>query len=102
MVSPAASGFSRSPDTMAPMFTMAIRILENLRGLFRRSNSKTLFPPHGEERGRRPRVSNHEAAKAPQRPPSSFETPAFAARRQAPQDEGGDRLVVRRARSEEQ
>src|SRR5258708_34001935 len=37
------------------------------------------------------RVSNHGPGTqaAPHRPPSSFETPAFAVRTQAPQDEGG-------------
>src|ERR1051325_5606587 len=39
--------------------------------------------PHGEERGRRPRVSNHgpRVQAAPYRPPSSFETFVVAVRR---------------------
>src|SRR5947209_14307446 len=47
--------------------------------------------PHGEERAKRAsRTMGNTAKRWPSPwPPSSFETPVFAARRQAPQDEGG-------------
>src|SRR5262249_53936009 len=105
MVSPASSGSSKSPDTIEPTFTMAMRIYRSSGRSFRQPTGaneahQLARPPLRlmVERGRRPRVSNHEAAEGPAADPSAFalrttadksRRPAEALAKAGPQDEVG-------------